>query len=519
MKIKYYIILLLIPLQIVAQFTNEFDLSSIDDTNGLVIYGEGANQRFGTSVSGTGDFNNDGKMDITIGAPNTGGGKAFTIFGANINQNNPFNILSINGGNGFVATGEGAIGITVSSAGDFNGDGIDDMIIASYSSGSNVNFNGIAYLVYGNDQPLLQSLNLKTLSNSQGFIINKPSSINGSSNDFTSNFHVAKAGDLNNDGFDDVVISAVFGSFSNVTNGTVYVIYGSNTNLVGPFNLDAINGTNGVMMYGEIDNEKAGYAISGAGDFNGDGIDDLIIGAPGAKPNGTLSGKTYVVFGNNTINHPFALSSINGVNGVKINGENFFDYSASAVAGDFDFNGDGYKDILIGAHRKKIFGYSLTGRAYIVYGHGNPFNAEIELSTMTLSEGLKINGLNENDRFGFSVSSAGNFNGDRFDDVIIGGTHLTTDSITIASAIIYGTNQPFTNGIDGTMDLFPLFAQYGTRIKGRKQAGYSVGLANDFNNDGLDDVMIGSPSAELDNVVTGAAYVIYGNDIIFSSSF
>jgi hypothetical protein len=503
---KNIILIMLVQLLIVqavnAQFTHRFELNDINGQNGLRINNIDAMQFMGTSVSHAGDYNADGISDIVFGAPGLVG-KTYVLFGNNTLYNSPLTVTAINGGNGFIATGIGMSGFNVSDAGDFNGDGIDDVIITQKETPI-VNDPRIAYIVYGSDQPLLSSINLLQLDGSDGLIINKPAA------NFTPGYNVSKAGDVNNDGFDDIMFSSYFSDHTLSNDGIIYIIYGSNTHITSPFEVDQIDGSNGIILYGEASGDNAGKSLSNAGDFNGDGIDDFIITAPNSGTNGSFSGTTYMIFGNNNLPNPLALSSLNGTNGFKIQGVSMNDFAGSAVDGNFDFNGDGVKDIIIGATGS----FQQAGGAYVMFGRTGTYDTNVLLSGLNGANGFAIRETGSANVTGFSVSSAGDVNGDQMDDVIIGGDKSTESGF---SYVIYGTNQP-SNSI---IDTFVLPIETGFTIVGFGSQGLSVGSAGDFNNDGVDDILIGAPDAD-NNLITdsGSVYIIYGKtQLIFTGGF
>src|SRR6266513_4744730 len=117
------------------------------------------------------------------------------------------------------------------------------------------------------------------------------------------------------------------------------------------FELSSLNGINGFKISGEAAGDYSGFSISDAGDVNGDGFADLLIGAYRADPNGDSSGAAYVVFGKSGgFNPNLNLSSLDGANGFKISGVAASDRAGSAVSGAGDVNGDGFADLLIGAY-------------------------------------------------------------------------------------------------------------------------------------------------------------------------
>ena len=118
-----------------------------------------------------------------------------------------------------------------------------------------------------------------------------------------------------------------------------------------PIELSALDGSNGFVLNGVAAYDDSGGSVSGAGDINGNGIDDLIIGARGADPNGKgFSGQSYVVFGSKGgFSSTLGLSVLDGSNGMALNGRAVEDSSGISVSGAGDINGDGIRDLIIGA--------------------------------------------------------------------------------------------------------------------------------------------------------------------------
>ena len=157
------------------------------------------------------------------------------------------------------------------------------------------------------------------------------------------------SGDVNGDGFDDLIIGAYkAGDYGNYS-GASYVVFGQAGGFAAAIDVSSLNGTNGFLIRGEAPDDRLGFSVS-AGDVNGDGFDDLIVGAYDADPNGSMSGASYVVFGQS---EGFAaeidLSALDGTNGFQLNGEAAGDRSGLSVASAGDVNGDGFDDLIIGA--------------------------------------------------------------------------------------------------------------------------------------------------------------------------
>ena len=506
------------------------DLSTLDGTNGFILNGIDADDVSGWSVSSAGDVNGDGYDDLIIGAygadPNgdRDAGETYVVYGGASapGTGGGFNLSTLDGTDGFILNGIDAgdySGISVSSAGDVNGDGYDDLIIGARVADPNVTNNaGETYVVYGgaNAPGTDGVLGLGALDGSGGFILN------GIDSSDYSGWFVSSAGDVNGDGYDDLIIGAI-GADPNVTinAGETYVVYGgaSAPGTGGGFNLSTLDGTNGFILNGIDASDRSGWSVSSAGDVNGDGYDDLIIGAQRADPNGERdAGETYVVYGGASApgtNGVLDLSGLDGTNGFILNGIDASDRSGQSVSSAGDVNGDGYDDLIIGAYRADPGGDTDAGETYVVYGGANApgTGGRFNLSTLNGTNGFILSGIIANDVSGRSVSSAGDVNGDGYDDLIVGALYADPNGNSQAGEtyVIYGgASAPGTGGV---LDLGALDGTNGfilTGIDANDQSGRSVSSAGDVNGDGYDDLIIGAPSAQPVGANSGETYVVYG---------
>ncbi|MFO1349401.1 MAG: integrin alpha [Gammaproteobacteria bacterium] len=260
---------------------------------------------------------------------------------------------------------------------------------------------------------------LSALNGANGF------KINGNSENDQSGRAVSGLGDVNGDGRDDLLIGAPFASSGGSQSGSSYVVFGSTALVAGGVSsLAVLNGANGFQLSGVASGDNSGWAVSGLEDVNGDGLDDLIIGAPFASANGIYSGASYVVFGKSNLgaSGSFFLGGLDGVRGFQINGALSLDQAGRAVSGLGDVNGDGVADLLIGAPAASPNG-SQSGASYVVFG-GTALGAGgvLQLSALNGANGFKISGVAASDRSGIAVSGLGDVNGDGRADLLVAGT-------------------------------------------------------------------------------------------------
>ena len=448
---------------------NTINLSQLDGTNGFVVEGASTEGFLGQSVSAAGDTNGDGFDDLVIGAP--GADITYLLFGGqdfsqeparakgwvpgHINASGIHDYFGDWGGADLTnTTAKGQTGYSVSDAGDVNGDGYGDFIIGAYAVGE---IAGETYLVFGNQDYL--DIARDTTKGPVRISDTDHVVFKGTDPGDLSGFSVSSAGDINDDGYDDIIIGARNADAQADGEGQSYLIFGgkdfsTNTEI----ELSTVGVTvDGAIFYGVSPNEGSGQSVSSAGDVNGDGIDDFLIGANGANPDEmALAGRTYLIYGGQKFSGLAGkdgrigldtVAQTDGVDGAVFNGVDANDGSGISVSSAGDFNGDGFDDLIIGASVATVNGSFGAGETYLVLG-GQDFSGLDGGTGIDLSDigadlgGILLNGIDELDFSGSYVSSAGDVNGDGFDDIIIGAPRASnggTDG-TGESYLVFGNS-------------------------------------------------------------------------------
>ncbi|MGE0860544.1 MAG: beta strand repeat-containing protein [Gammaproteobacteria bacterium] len=433
----------------VGGFAPIIDLDTLDGASGFRLDGAAGGDLSGHSVSAAGDVNGDGFDDVLIGAhfadPNgEQSGASYLVFGRAAGFAATLNLGTLDGTNGFrldgVAPADNA-GIAVGGAGDFNGDGFDDLLIGAQGADPRGGYSGAAFLVFGRANGFPAALQLASLDGVNGVRLDGVAPV-----DLTG-IAVSAAGDINGDGFDDLLIGARGADFGGTYAGASYVVFGRAGSLPATFDLASLDGTNGFRVDGANTGDTSGHALDALGDVNGDGFDDLLVGAFAATPNGTRSGSSYVVFGQRDgFAASFDLGALDGSNGFRLDGAAASDYSGLAVSGAGDVNGDGYADILIGAFGADDNG-SDAGASYLVFGRADGFAATLDLGNLDGRDGFRLDGVAPGDRSGYAVSAAGDVDGDGFDDLLVGADRSDgAGEDAGASYVIFGRD--FTGTVD-----------------------------------------------------------------------
>ncbi len=421
-----------------------------------------ADAQMGISVANAGDVNGDGFGDVIVGAVSydngqTNEGGAYVYYG------------TANGFSSTVSTLESNValalfGESVASAGDVNADGFDDIIIGAYKYSNGQSNEGAAYIYYGSSSGINPT----------------PTIIESNKADTEFGISVSNAGDVNGDGFSDIIVGAFKYDNGQSDEGAFYVFHGSAT---------GINTTVVTLHESNQIDANFGQRVSTAGDVNGDGFDDVIVSAP-AFDNGQFDeGAAFVYYG--------SASGISLATSALLEKNQAYAFMGSSIASAGDVNGDGYDDVIVGANK---YDNGQTDEGVVFVYNGGPTGITTSSFTLEMNQA--------NAQFGNAVSSVGDLNGDGYSDLAVG-------------AILYDNNET---------DEGHVFVYHGSALGNLNFAktlevnqanggmGSSVAGGSDVNGDGFSDIIVGARYYDNGQTDEGAAFLYYGNEAITANT-
>ena len=421
--------------------------------------------RAGEMVAGAGDVNGDGYDDVLVAAPsNDTGGDRAGEVYLVFGRVTGKLDLSAADARFVGETEYLYTGRGLSGAGDVNGDGYDDLLIGAPSYCAGLGWPGAAYVVLG---PVSGRVDLSTAD----------ARLMGEEGFDYAGYSVAGVGDVNGDGYDDVLVGAYGHDADGEDAGAAYLVHGPVSGQIDLATADA-------KLVGEEAGDLAGFSVSGAGDVNGDGYADLLVGAYGHSDDGWgepwARGAAYLVHG--PLSGTVSLSAADAT----FVGLGIADWAGYSVSGAGDVNGDGYDDVLVGAPGVDDNG-SQSGAVYLVHG---PVSGEVDLST---ADAILV-GAASSHWAGGAIAGAGDANGDGYDDILVG---------------IYGLGVYLVAGpVSGTLDLSE--ADLKLIEEATDDDPGPVAGAGDVNGDGYDDVLVGADGESTGGYLAGAAYLVHG---------
>ncbi len=367
-------------------FPTPFDLATLDGTNGFVVEGVAFDERRGSTLAGPGDINGDGIDDLIIGSSNASADEIVlygtTSFPALITVND------INGTNGFLIDTPGSS--QVAGLGDVNGDGIGDFMIGT------PHWSGESWIIFGRNSNYPAPLDISWLDGTNGF---RTSSFAGS----RPSYKVGGAGDINNDGYNDMLIGNwAFSGADEIS----YALLGKNTPFDALVDITAVDGTDGFL----IDNQGNSFItnVGPIGDINDDGIDDcfsennIILGSATAFPDSLF------------------MNDLNGSNGFVLQG------NMRHVAPTGDLNLDGIDDFIVSSSDN-----------YVVFGTAGGFPALFDPSTLDGTNGFQIP-IAQSPGLGRPIDGGKDINGDGVADFIMGDLGGVANSTGLVYVVFGG---------------------------------------------------------------------------------
>lgn len=440
--------------------------------------------------------------------------------------------------------GESLVGV-----GDLNGDNLSDFCIGAPRNDANSQNAGQTYLFFGRISDWPETFEIS----------NANASFVGESSGDESGHALGGGGDVNGDGFDDLLISAPLNEETGDENGQIYLILGkasgwqlntslanANASFLGEAMSDRagnsidiikdVNGDNyddiliadkwndeyeinGGKIYlilgrasgwemdmslsscnasylGKYANDHAGFSISGTGDVNGDSFGDFLIGGYLNDELGESAGQSYLIFGKEL----GWAKDVNLTNAdVTFNGELRYDISGTAVSGVGDLNGDSYNDFMIGAPGNDE-SRSSAGQAYIIFGK-ETWNSVYNLSNVDAS----FHGVSDNDQLGYFIAGGVDINNDTYDDILIGAVSYPSGGYRGKTYLIFGKE----SGWSMDMPIQNADASFIGEKEGDTSSNSIAGIG-DVNGDDYDDFLIGAHQFSNSENLAGKAYLFFG---------
>ncbi len=371
-------------------------------------------------------------------------------------------------------------GHSVAAAGDVNGDGYADVIVGAYLYDAGETDEGAAFVFLGSASGI-----------ASGSPATASAQLESDQAGANLGYSVAGAGDVNGDGYADVIVGARHYQAGEIDEGAAFLFLGSASGIA-----SGNPATAAAQLESDQANAEVGVSVAGAGDVNGDGYADVIVGAQFYSAGQSFEGAAFVFLGSAS-----GISSGNPATAAaQLESDQVDAELGRSVAGAGDVNGDGYADVIVGAHRYDA-GETEEGAAFVFLGSasgiasGNPATAAAQLESDQAGANL-----------GQSVAGAGDVNGDGYADVVVGARNFQAGQTLEGAAFVFlGSASGIASGNPATaaaqLEADQVFAQLGVSVAG----------AGDVNDDGYADVIVGARFYDSGQPAEGAAFVFLGS--------